>query len=159
MVLLHGVKQSLIRLAIIFHDIHKRFNPNDDATPSGKLRKITQSSTVAAYQADYETHANKVEGLPEWFLLELFISRLREDIQQEFLKFKPPDIQETMVLAKAVEAQIGGTSSKYLEVPKKFNSRSSLTYKKPSQNLHIKPTTVEGTQISLHRINFLISRS
>lgn len=126
--------------------IHKRFDPNDDAIPGGKLSKVTQTSTVAAYQAAYETQANKVVGLPEWFLLEVFISGLREDIQQKVLKFRSPDIQEAMVLAKTIEAQILGSKSVYAGGSKKFSGGSSSIYKKPFQPLNNKTLVGEENQ-------------
>lgn len=110
---------------------------------------------MAAYQAEYETQANKVVGLPYWFLLEVFISELREDIQLEVLKFRPPDIQEAMVLAKTVEAQILGSKSSYARDSKKFSGGISSFYKKPFQPLANKTPGGEESQNKPRPTKFL----
>lgn len=128
------------------NDIHKRFDPHDDAIPGGKLSKVTQTSTVAAYQSEYEIQANKVVGFPEWFLLEVFISGLWDDIQQEVLKFRPPDIQEAMALAKTVEAQIQGSKFAFAGGFRKYSGGNPSSYKKPSQPVIPRTPGLEDTQ-------------
>lgn len=47
------------------------------------------------------------------------------------LKFKPPDIQEAMVLAKIVEAQVAGTVTKGSGFGKKIVIRALQIIRKP----------------------------
>lgn len=50
------------------------------AIPGGKLGKLMQTTTVANYIDKFEELSTRVTGLPNWFLLESFITELREDI-------------------------------------------------------------------------------
>lgn len=57
------------------------------------------------YQNEFEELCTKVLGLPEYFNLEMYIIKLKEDIQKEVLKSKPADIQEPHDLALLIEGQ------------------------------------------------------
>lgn len=47
----------------------------------------------------------KVLGLPEYFILEMYILGLKEDIQGEVMRNKPKDIHEAFDLSLLVESQ------------------------------------------------------
>lgn len=58
----------------------------------GKLSKLCKDGTMSEYQSNFEEMCTKVLGLPDYFILEMCILGLREDIQVEVLLDKSKDI-------------------------------------------------------------------
>ncbi|GJT12037.1 transposon ty3-G gag-pol polyprotein [Tanacetum coccineum] len=65
------------------------FGPTDYDDASEALHRLKQVTTVAAYQESFERLLNRVDGLPESFLVGCFIGGLKEEIRLE-VKFKNP---------------------------------------------------------------------
>lgn len=88
-------------------DLLQRFSDNEFSLAGGKLSKIYQLPTesVVEYQARYETQANKVVGIPDFMLYEMFISGLKDDIQKQVIRGKPVDIHEAMAMARLMDDQ------------------------------------------------------
>lgn len=57
----------------------------------GKLIKLCQEGFVSEYQSQFEEYT-RVLGLPDFFILKMYISRLREEIKAKVLRDKPIDI-------------------------------------------------------------------
>lgn len=106
----------------------KKFNPTTYTMPGGKLSKLVQTSSVSDYVAKYEDYSAKVVRIFDWFLLEMFVSGLKEDIQKEVVRAKLDDIQEAMELAVHLEHQ-GITSPQPKTVGFKNFSNRSYTFK------------------------------
>lgn len=56
----------------------------------------------------FEELCTRVLGIPGYFILEMYISGLKEDIQTEVLRDKPNDIHEAFELSLIVESRISG---------------------------------------------------
>jgi hypothetical protein len=57
-----------------------RFGPTDFEDPFEALSRLRQTTTIAAYQEEFEKLSHQVDGLPETFLIGRFIAGLRDDI-------------------------------------------------------------------------------
>ena len=106
--------------------LETRFGPSSYDNHQAALFKLKQTSTVTAYQTEFERLSNCVIGLPPEALLNCFLSGLRQDIQQELSILRPHTITHAIGLAKLIEdksnAQVTTpTCSTLLEAP----SRSS----------------------------------
>ena len=58
----------------------------------GNLSKLTQRTTVAEFQSEFEELMNKVTGISEPLLIFFFITRLRTDIRRELLLSWPTSL-------------------------------------------------------------------
>lgn len=101
----------------------RKFTSIHYSLPGGKLSKLCQDGTVSEYQAKFQELGTRVLGLPEYFVLEMYISGLKEEIQIEVLRDKPSDIHEAFDLSLLIKSQTSGSrvlnhkpaSSKYLK--------------------------------------------
>nr|GEX96188.1 transposon Ty3-G Gag-Pol polyprotein [Tanacetum cinerariifolium] len=108
--------------------LETRFGPSSYDNHQATLFKLKQTSTVTAYQTEFERLSNCVVGLPPEALLNCFISGLRQDIQQELSILRPHTITQAIGLAKLIADKSNDqvstpSSSTLLEAP----SRSSKT--------------------------------
>jgi hypothetical protein len=85
------------------HDLEVRFGPSSFANHEASLYKLQQTSTVLAYQQQFESLSNRVTGLSPTSLLNCFLSGLRKDIQHELTILKPSSLTQAIDLAKLVE--------------------------------------------------------
>jgi hypothetical protein len=83
-----------------------RFGPTDYDDPSESLHRLKQLTTVAAYQEAFERLANRVEGLPESFLVGCFIGGLKEEIRLEVKLKNPRRLVEAIGVARLVEEKL-----------------------------------------------------
>lgn len=91
---------------------HVQFGPLIRSNPLGEVNKLTQTSTVAAYQAKFLTLTSRTtEPLSENRLVSLFTAGLREDLAIDVELNRPEDLQEAMSLARAYERKAARTSS------------------------------------------------
>ncbi|GJW25283.1 ty3-gypsy retrotransposon protein [Tanacetum coccineum] len=84
-------------------DLETRFGPSSYDNHQAALFKLRQTTTVSAYQTEFERLSNCVIGLPPEALLNCFISGLRLDIQQELAILRPYTITQAIGLAKLIE--------------------------------------------------------
>ncbi|GKC64326.1 retrotransposon gag protein [Tanacetum coccineum] len=108
--------------------LETRFGPSSYDNHQAALFKLKQTSTVTAYQTEFERLSNCVVGLPPEALLNCFLSGLRQDIQQELSILRPHTITQAIGLAKLIEEKPNDqvstpTGSTLLAAP----SRSSET--------------------------------
>jgi hypothetical protein len=80
-----------------------RFAPTAYDDPKGKLFKLTQSSSVAAYLSEFESLANRIVGLSQLDLLSCFISGLKPEIRREVLAQQPATLNQASGLARLQE--------------------------------------------------------
>lgn len=92
--------------------------------PGGKLSKLVQTSSVIEYQNRFEEMCTRCLGLADNFILEMFISGLKEDIQKDVIKAKPQDLQKACDVAILIE----GLSS-----PKSYGAKPRFTKSFKSQ--------------------------
>ncbi|XP_028056715.1 uncharacterized protein LOC114260736 [Camellia sinensis] len=78
----------------------------------GNLTKLKQTTTVRAYQEQFEVLANKTQNHPETFFISCFISGLKDEIQPGVLMFKPTSITQAIGLAKLQETSIEAITNK-----------------------------------------------
>jgi hypothetical protein len=82
------------------------FAPTAYDDPKGKLFKLTQSSSVAAYLSEFESLANRIVGLSQLDLLSCFISGLKPEIRREVLAQQPATLNQASGLARLQEEKI-----------------------------------------------------
>lgn len=83
--------------------LQERFGPPENEDFQGQLAKLRQTTTVIDYYNSFELLSNRVNGLPESFLLSCFISGLKPEIQVEVASFAPTSISRALALAKVQE--------------------------------------------------------
>lgn len=128
----------------------KKFNPTTYTIPGGKLSKLVQTSTVADFVEKFEDYSSKVVGVPDWLLLEMFISGLKDEIQKEVVRAKLDDIQEAMELAVHLEKQgTGGANFKGTSY-KPFQSRSYFSKTGGDNTLN---SSALGTALAITTLN------
>lgn len=74
--------------------------------PQGALSKLSQTSTVADFQASFGDLMNQVRGIPEHLLISFFIMGLKSEIHRELSISRPSSLVETFALAQAYEARL-----------------------------------------------------
>nr|GEZ34519.1 hypothetical protein [Tanacetum cinerariifolium] len=85
--------------------LHERFGTPENEDFQGQLAK-QQSSTVIDYYNRFELLSNRINGLPESFLLSCFISGLKPEIQTEVSCFAPTTISRALALVKVRENKL-----------------------------------------------------
>nr|GMC93870.1 Transposon Ty3-I Gag-Pol polyprotein [Ipomoea batatas] len=105
-----------------------RFGPSSYVNHRAALFKLTQKTTVAAYQSEFETVSNRVFDLHQDALLDCFISGLKPMIQHELAVLRPATLSDTIALARlrisyeiagplAQNSYLGDTTPKYKPKP------------------------------------------
>nr|GMC64213.1 Transposon Ty3-G Gag-Pol polyprotein [Ipomoea batatas] len=87
-------------------NVTKRFGESRFEDFQGKLSKLTQQTTVTAYQAEFERLMNKVTGIAEPILLSMFIAGLKPLIRREVQMARPTTLMEAFDLAREYEAKL-----------------------------------------------------
>lgn len=83
-----------------------RFGTSSYDNHQAALFKLRQTTTVVAYQTEFERLSNYVTGLLVDALLNRFISGLRSDIQQELSIQHPTTITQAIGIAKLIEDKL-----------------------------------------------------
>ncbi|GKC33354.1 transposon ty3-G gag-pol polyprotein [Tanacetum coccineum] len=83
-----------------------RFGPTDYDDASEALHRLKQVTTVAAYQESFERLSNRVDGLPESFLVGCFIGGLKEEIRLEVKLKNPRQLVDAIGVARVVEEKL-----------------------------------------------------
>ncbi|XP_058725452.1 uncharacterized protein LOC131596726 [Vicia villosa] len=93
----------LLSWSAFLQAIESRFAPSLYKDPKGALFKLCQTSSVKEYQAQFESLANRIIGLPPPFYLSCFISGLKPAIRREVQAFQPLSLTQAIHLAKLQE--------------------------------------------------------
>ncbi|TXG70529.1 hypothetical protein EZV62_005464 [Acer yangbiense] len=88
------------------HTLEKQFGPIEYEDPEGELSKLHQTSTVTAYQSQFENLAQRIDGLPDKFLTRTFISGLKDNIKTNVKSFRPTSLKDVIGLARLQEKKI-----------------------------------------------------
>jgi len=78
--------------------LKKRFGPTEYEDPEGELSKLCQTSTVAAYQSQFENLAQRIDGLPDRFLTRNFIHGLKDDVKINVKSFCRTSLKDAIGL-------------------------------------------------------------
>lgn len=111
-----------------------RFGPLAFENHQQALFKLQQTSTVAAYQWDFERLCNRVNGLPAPAILDCFISGLRSDIQNEMAILQRTSIAQAIGLAKLVETKLQATKPLHYFNPRLFPPKPPQIAPIPNSN-------------------------
>ncbi|KAL4587069.1 hypothetical protein LXL04_011719 [Taraxacum kok-saghyz] len=118
--------------------LETRFGPSTYDNHQAALFKLRQTTTVTAYQTEFERLSNCITGLPADALLNCFLSGLRTDISQELAILRPATITQTIGLAKLIEDKHADNRSRF-RYP--YTPRTT-TYVTPTSNT---PPTITPT--------------
>lgn len=84
--------------------IRLRFDPHHFEDYFGALSNLKQTSSVAAYQSDFEHLLNKVTGVLEAALLSVFIAGLQPHLRRELHLWRPSSLSAAFAVACEVSA-------------------------------------------------------
>ncbi|XP_047978667.1 uncharacterized protein LOC125220549 [Salvia hispanica] len=85
-------------------DVRHRFDPQSFRNSIGPLSKLAQTGFVAEYHEAFERYLNRVQGLSEEALIPIFITGLKEPIQEKVELQQPVSLAEAMALALRLAA-------------------------------------------------------
>ncbi|GJW92902.1 transposon ty3-G gag-pol polyprotein [Tanacetum coccineum] len=107
-----------------------------------------QVTTVAAYQESFERLSNRVDGLPESFLVGCFIGGLKEEIRLEVKLKNPRQLVDAIGVARVVEEKfnlqrrvVSGTRSPGFNTTPRSSSSPGLLGPAPAQPLALPAPT------------------
>ncbi|OMO93214.1 hypothetical protein COLO4_17041 [Corchorus olitorius] len=105
------------------------------------LFKLRQTSLVVQYQKDFEILANRVQGLSDEHLKNLFTSGLKPTIQQEVVMFNPTTHYQALELAFMAEAKLADNRGYSYRgaAPSMASPAISITSPRPSLALPAPP--------------------
>ncbi|OMO70038.1 Retrotransposon gag protein [Corchorus olitorius] len=110
-----------------------RFSASGYLQPQVALFKLRQTSTVSRYQREFEILANRVVGLTQEHLMNLFVSGLKPEIQREVIMFHPLTHYQAFELALMVEAKLPEGRGAYHRQPSQAPFSPSLPSLPPRQ--------------------------
>lgn len=107
-------------------DLCKRFGKRHKESVVGELTKLKQTSTVEVYHDKFEELINRNKELSESFLVDCFISGLKDEIKKAVNMFDPLTLNRAFCLAQLQEDTVEALTKK-----------SSYSYKSNSKSLLI----------------------
>ncbi|KAL5852866.1 hypothetical protein ACOSQ3_007984 [Xanthoceras sorbifolium] len=84
-----------------------RFGPNDYEDPSEALTRLKQTTTVSAYQEEFEKLSHRVDELPEKILIGCFVAGLKDDIKLDVKIKQPCSLTEVIGVARLLKERNG----------------------------------------------------
>ncbi|XP_042032197.1 uncharacterized protein LOC121778871 [Salvia splendens] len=85
-------------------EVRHRFDPQSFRNYIGPLAKLVQTGTVSEYHDTFEKYLNRVEGVPDYILIPVFIEGLKMPIQEKVELQQPQSLAEAMALALRLAA-------------------------------------------------------
>ena len=82
-----------------------RFGPTKSEDFAGKLSKLRPTSAVLDYQREFQRLSNRVKGLSEPYLVNLYLSGLEDDIRIGVQKLSPTNLPDAFSLARLREEE------------------------------------------------------
>lgn len=116
--------------------LREQFSSSLFSDPQGSLSKLTQTTTVVAFQALFEELMNQVRGIPEHLLINFFITGLKSDIRRELSISLPTSLMQAFALAQAYKARLDETKSEFrygFRWPTKATPLNSIQPSQPMQ--------------------------
>ncbi|KAK2646653.1 hypothetical protein Ddye_021848 [Dipteronia dyeriana] len=77
--------------------------PTDYEVPSEALTRLKQGSSIADYQAEFEKLSERIDELPEKFLVGCFIVGLRDEIHLDVKVKQPRTLSDAIGVARLIE--------------------------------------------------------
>ncbi|XP_035836073.1 uncharacterized protein LOC118484192 [Helianthus annuus] len=87
-------------------EVELRFGPSAYENHEASLFKLRQTTTVSAYQTEFERLSNRITGLSQQTLKNCFVSGLKPDIQAELAVHKPTTLHQACGLARLLEDKL-----------------------------------------------------
>ncbi|KAL4575026.1 hypothetical protein LXL04_021866 [Taraxacum kok-saghyz] len=119
------------------------FGPSTFENHQATLFKLQPTTTVAAYQTEFERVSNCVTGLDNNALLNCFLSGLKTDIQSELAIHQPSSLHHAYGLAKLVEDKTNQQRSRFTYSRShtfQASATPSTTVKTAAATNHLLPT-------------------
>ncbi|GKE03848.1 putative unclassified retrotransposon protein, partial [Tanacetum coccineum] len=125
-----------------------RFGPTDYDDALEALHRLKQVTTIAAYEESFERLSNRVDGLPDLFLVGCFIGGLKEEIRLEVKLQNPRQLVDVIGVARVVEEKfnlqrrvVSGTRSPGFNTTPRSSSSPGLLGPAPAQPLALPAPT------------------
>jgi hypothetical protein len=83
--------------------VQARFGPTDYEDPAEALARLKHTTTVVAYQEEFERLSHRVDGLPEPFLIGCFVGGLKDEIRLEVKLKTPHSLADAIGMARLVK--------------------------------------------------------
>ncbi|XP_042049929.1 uncharacterized protein LOC121795456 [Salvia splendens] len=91
--------------------VRLRFDPGHFEDYFGALSKLQQTSTILAYQTEFERLLNKISGVAEPALVSVFIAGLKPLLRRDLTLRRPTSLAAAFALARELSAQYVDTIS------------------------------------------------
>ncbi|MCI28480.1 hypothetical protein A2U01_0049681, partial [Trifolium medium] len=127
---------QILTWTTFLHALETRFAPSQYEDPKGALFKLSQTASVKEYQAQFETLANRIVGLPPSCYLSCFVSGLKPAIRREVLAFQPVTLTQAISLAKLQEEKFADRVSH----PPRSTTFTNSSTTNPNSSSSFKPT-------------------
>lgn len=80
-------------------DVRRRFDPQCFQNFIGLIAKLSQTGTIAEYNAAFETMLNRVRGVPKYILLPIYIEGIAQPVKNQVHLQYPSSVAAAMALA------------------------------------------------------------
>ncbi|MCH98142.1 hypothetical protein A2U01_0019141, partial [Trifolium medium] len=132
-----AMRNGLLSSWPVFREaVRHRFGPTTYEDVEGDLSKLSQTGSVADFQAQFEDLMNKVTGISEPLLISFFITGLKRSLRRELQFHRPPTLMEAFAMARAYEARLDDNPNS------KGGSRGPTSPLSPNNNSLINPTHI-----------------
>ena len=136
-------------------DLSARFSPSGYEDVQGMLSKLTQSSSVAQYQSEFEMLSNRIQGLPDSFLISCFISGLKPALRRDVQISRPKSMMDAIWLARMYEDKWNDRNNTFkpsFSAP--LSNKHTVSFSKPFSASHVASTssTVKPTSYPMKRL-------
>ncbi|GFS45713.1 hypothetical protein Acr_00g0097650 [Actinidia rufa] len=80
-----------------------RFGPTEYENPSESLTRLKHTTTVSAYQEEFEKLSQLIDALPDSHLIGIFIAGLKDEVHLDVKLTNPHTLSEAIGIARLVE--------------------------------------------------------
>ncbi|XP_042031572.1 uncharacterized protein LOC121778308 [Salvia splendens] len=98
-IFIYRANNPVITWLEFLEDVRHRFDPQSFRNCAGPLSKLVQTGSVAEYHDAFDRYLNRVQGISEEALIPIFITGLKEPIQEKVELQQPTSLAEAMALA------------------------------------------------------------
>jgi hypothetical protein len=141
-----AMRNNLLPSWQIFKEaVRLRFGPTTYEDVEGDLSKLTQTGSVAEFQAQFEELMNKVTGISEPLLISFFITGLKRNLRRELQFHRPTTLMEAFAMAQAYEARLDdnpNNSKNLSRGPTNTSHNTTSTHTSLTNSTNHKPNTL-----------------
>lgn len=112
-------------------DFCSRFGKRHSESVVGELTKLKQVTTIEVYHDKFEELINRNKGLSESFLVDCFISGLKDEIKKAVNMFDPITLNRAFCLAQLQEETVEALTKK---TSYSYKSKFQPTFQTPSNS-------------------------